>query len=119
MSAQTAVMQQPAGRFPVKFLFLLFVLALAFAALVYGTHAVERHGSDATAVRRCLENGGGIENWFNPETNREATICQLQDGRYGIQIHRFGREVTSFIKNKLRRLDQVQRYLSNRGYQPR
>ncbi|RPJ39271.1 MAG: hypothetical protein EHM35_02760 [Planctomycetaceae bacterium] len=103
---------------PWKPLFLLVIVVLAALGLVYGTHAVEQHGVNALAVRACVENGGTLETWENPETFRQASICLLPDGRFGVMIHRFGREVTSFVKDKLRSLDQVRRYLSNRGYLP-
>ena len=101
-----------------KPLAILALMAIALAAIVYGTHALERHGTDAEAVRRCIENGGTLETWTNPQTWRQADICRLPDGRFGIMISRFEREVTSFTKDKLRRLEQVRHYLANRGYIP-
>jgi putative hemolysin len=87
-------------------------------AVLYGAHAVQRHGKAAEAVRRCIEQGGGIEVWFNYETNRRAEICRMPDGKLGLQISRYGREVTSFIKGLPNELAKVRHYLSNRGYEP-
>lgn len=116
MSAAIAIPQAATpSRKPLAFLALL---GLVLAAILYGTHAVERHGTDAELVRRCVENGGTLETWTNPQTWRQADICRLPDGRFGIMISRFEREVTSFAKDKLRRLEQVRQYLANRGYIP-
>ena len=82
---------------------------------ICGAHAVQRHGEDALAVRECLDRQGQIELWFNPATGRHARVCQLQD-KFGIQIVRADKEITSFIKEKMKRLDQVHTYLVNRGY---
>ena len=43
-------------------------------------------------------------------------VCALPSGKYGIHVTRFGREITSFVKNKLTKLSQVERYLENSGY---
>jgi hypothetical protein len=98
--------------------FLLVVLLLAFvmAAVVCGAHAVQRHGQDAVAVRECLDKHGQIELWFNPVTGRHARVCQIQDALFGVQITKGDREITSFVKDKMRCLDQVRTYLANRGY---
>jgi hypothetical protein len=98
-----------------SFLLRLLVAAFAVAAVVCGAHAVQRHGEDALAVRECLDRQGQIELWFNPATGRHARVCQLQD-KFGIQIIRADKEITSFIKEKIKRLDQVHTYLVNRGY---
>lgn len=100
-----------------SFKFLLFAGLLLLAAMLYGTHAIERHGEDALAVRECVERGGGIELWYNPETMRQAEVCLMPDGKFGVQVSRFNREVTSFVKDKLQRIDQVHVYLRNRGYE--
>jgi hypothetical protein len=99
-----------------RFLAILILAAISLAAIVYSSHAVERHGQGAIKVRQCLENNGPTEVWQNPDTLREAHICQLDDGKYGIQIQRFEREITSFVKNKLRTIEQVHKYLDNGGY---
>jgi len=107
---------------------LLIVIMLALASIFalskidnfnfinYNGHAVERHGSEAENVRKCLENFGGIHMFYNPYTNRFAEICFLDTGKFGIQITEEENEVTSFIKNKMRTLKQVINYLENTGY---
>jgi putative hemolysin len=87
-----------------------------------GSHAVERHGDSAEAVRICLSKSGPSMVWTNPTTKRTSLVCQLPDGKYGMQIvERFGdklEEVTSFVKDKMTDPSQVERYLRNSGYQP-
>ena len=56
---------QPARTFNPLPLLLLAALALA---VVYGTHAVARHGTEAEQVRRCVENGWTLQLWHNPTT---------------------------------------------------
>jgi len=54
------------------------------------THAVTKHGADATAIRKCLDNNNGSGNiWaFTSHRRKDHFIrtCQLPDGRHGIQI---------------------------------
>ena len=95
---------------------LLLALLVLVAAIIYGTHAIEKHGSQAQAVRDCIANGGTMQLWVNPQTGRQAEVCQLPTGKFGIHVTRYGREVTSFIKNKLTKISQVERYLENVGY---
>lgn len=91
-------------------------MAIMGAVVLYQAHAIIKHGMEAIAVRECIANGGALELWANPDTGRQAEVCQLANGKYGIHVTRFGREVTSFIKNKLTKLSQVERYLQNVGY---
>jgi len=113
----TATIYQTPGTSSRLFVFILLcAVATVLLAVLYGSHATEKHGDAAVMVRECIERGGEIERWLNPDTRREAVICEVKPGKYGIQIQRFEREVTSFIKDKLRNLEQVRRYLINRGY---
>jgi hypothetical protein len=97
---------------------ILFVLIITLA-VIYNTHAVTRHGTDALIVRECMNRQGPLETWTNLETNRDAHIVCLPDGKFGIQVcDQKDCEITSFIKEKLNRVEQVYRYLRNRGYEP-
>lgn len=84
------------------------------------SHA-DRHGRDAADVRECLNRKGSLQEWFNPTTGRSALLCQLDNGKFGLVVgYKSGdliREVSAFLKNKFRRLSQVERYLQNAGYQ--
>ena len=98
---------------------LIFGLLLAFLIAFSMAHAVERHGTDAVIVKTCQETSGNFETWDNPETNRSANIVCLPDGRFGLEIcESDGSMVTCFIKDKMKRIEQVYNYLKNRGYTP-
>ena len=102
-------------------LYFLYAAIVSQPAVVYGTHAVIRHGTEAEAVREAIQCGQTFGQMFNPANKHSATICQLDDGRYGVQIcaQDGGKlcEITSFLKNKMKTLEQVRNYLQNRGYQ--
>lgn len=94
-------------------LVLLFLIAFSMA------HAVERHGTDAIVVKTCQETSGNFATWTNSSTKRYANIVCLPDGRFGLEIcEGDGNMVTCFIKDKMKRLEQVYQYLENRGYTP-
>ena len=94
----------------------ILLLAILAMAVVYGSHAVIKHGIEAEQVRECINKGGGIQLWKNSDTGRQAEVCLLPDGKFGVQVTRFKKEVTSFIKNKMTRIEQVENYLKNSGY---
>ena len=83
------------------------------------THPVEKHGQAVVdQVDQCFGTRGTIDQMRNPITGRRADICQMENGLYAVEINESnGDNVTKFIKEKLRTLDQVRRYLTNRGYQ--
>lgn len=89
-------------------------LLILMAVIIYGQHAVAKHGQDAVLVRQCMENKGPMQMWVMPD-GRVENICRLDDGRIGIMVTDGFHEVTSFIKNKMTRLSQVEQYLRNLG----
>jgi len=99
---------------PLPMLLMLIVLA----TVVYGAHAVIRHGTLAEEIRRCIESNGPLETWSNPLTGRSAMICQLPSGMLGLQICEGDHEVTCIPKEKVSRIEQIYQYLRNRGYMP-
>jgi hypothetical protein len=71
----------------------------------YQPHAVERHGSDALAIRKCLnDKGGADEIWRSFDKKTFYLWCHLPDDRWGFMaivqdaIDRFWYESTSFVK---------------------
>jgi hypothetical protein len=66
------------------------------------SHAVERHGSDAIEIRRCLDRNGPADVWKKFKVDRYILLCRLDDGRWGIQIiEKVGakyEEITSFVR---------------------
>ena len=115
--AYTTSEQRSPSRLPL----LLMALALIAGVIAFSSgmsHALERHGREALLVSECLQRGGEIQLWFNPVTNRHAQICQIDPEKFGIRIsiNDLKDTVTQFIKNKMRRIEQVERYLTNGGY---
>lgn len=79
------------------------------------------HGADAIAVRQCLDNNGPFAVWQKPD-GRFVRLCNLPDGRFGMQIcaadyngEECFHEITSFVKNKFDKLEQLIKYLQNIG----
>ena len=122
--------------FPKLFLFAAFCLAaFTFALCVMpadaldnivasayaqpSTHAYVGHGDEPDMIRRCLEDYGADAVLYNKCTCRTAFcvfVAALQ--KYGLWIEADdGANVTSFVKTKMNRLDQVIRYLNNAGYE--
>ena len=92
------------------------VLLIGCYQIVYGQHAIDRHGSTAEAVRQCLTNNNPVVKLHNPTTGRDASICQISTGLFGIMITEGEKEITSFEKEKMNTIDKVIRYLNNAGY---
>jgi hypothetical protein len=82
-------------------------------------HAVQKHGSVANTIDDICRDTGGVSTMANMNTNRKAVICRLEvDGitYYGVSIYEKGKNISSFLKEKMRTLDQVEQYLNNQGY---
>ncbi|RJR10010.1 hypothetical protein C4588_04275 [Candidatus Parcubacteria bacterium] len=80
-------------------------------------HALDRHGNEALMVKQCLDQKGPLQVWQQPN-GRIAKICQLDNGKFGILIEDAnGNNITAFVKNKSRTLQQVIQYLRNKGAQ--
>ena len=81
--------------------FLKFILIVFLAlGVIYTAHAVEHHGADAIAVRKCLDDQGPymvLKSRFDPTF---YLLCKLESGLFGIQAvnEKGGWERTSFIK---------------------
>ena len=81
-------------------------------------HANQKHGAVAEAIDDVCHQGGEVT-MMNPNTKRQAIICKIQlDGQevLGVSIYEHGENVTSFLKEKMRSVDEVIRYLANQGY---
>jgi hypothetical protein len=92
------------------------VLVNAVQQMPTTSHAVMRHGVDAIYARECM-NGWELK-MYNPQTQRTGLICMTSAGKFGIVIlDRFGEEVTAFLREKNKTLEQVIRYMQRRGYE--
>ena len=115
------------NNFKLIFLFLILAAILALFAPVMGqvitdySHGELKHGTQALTVRQCIDQNGPLQVWQNPANGRQARICELAPGLFGIQIieNNNGKwqELTSFVKSKMDKISQVMQYLSNVGYQ--
>jgi hypothetical protein len=83
------------------------------------SHAVTKHGENAIRVSDCMDNNGPIQEWYNPANNHTVYICQIEPGLFGIdvlaQIEGRWERITSFCKEKLKTLADVERYMKNTG----
>lgn len=88
-------------RFPWR---LLLAVAL-LAAIIFGAHAVAKHGNDAELVRRACNDNGHYQLWQALERpGKYYRVCKVDTGVFGLQIvectARGLRERTSFIPGK-------------------
>ena len=86
-------------------------------------HPGEKHGFVASLqIDACFENNGSMMSFRNHDTGRRADLCKLPDGKFAVRISEDTgsglRMVTQFIKEKMKDLNEVVRYLGNRGYDP-
>jgi len=101
MAVTSISLQQPRKLFPFWFIVTLFLL-LATAVVVVQSHAVKRHGSEAEAIRKCLDNNGPFQIWRALDGETFYRLCQLDDEQWGLQaITKEGNtwyEKTAFIR---------------------
>jgi uncharacterized protein involved in response to NO len=108
---------------PFGFIFVaLLVFAFGWVALqvVPNDHAIERHGALAEEAANCINDNGVAFSMQNPTSNRVAEVCnEPGTSKWFIVIvcAVTGAVITCFKKDKLKRREQVERYLSNGGYQ--
>jgi putative hemolysin len=87
-------------------------------------HPEEKHGLVASIrIDACFENNGSMMQFRNHDTGRRADLCKLPDGKFAVRISEQDgsgglRMVTQFIKDKMKDINEVVRYLGNRGYDP-
>ncbi len=87
------------------------------------SHDARAHHTRAyLSVREALARYGCLSVWQHPMTGRVARVCWVAPRLYGVQIVEQVEgewvEITSFVKSKMVRIEQVERYLRNAGYEP-
>jgi len=90
--------------------------------VIEGEHAVQAHGEEAEAIRKCLNDNGPNSTWqFMPGKKADHYIfcTKMDDGRWGIQIAQRTKagkwlEKTSFVV-KDGRLNQLIEYVTARA----
>jgi len=124
---------QAAALVPILLLLLLAVLVVmalvphtppvslsAVAVDLSSSHGEAKHHDAAVMVHTCINQNGVMQEWVNPNSGRRARVCEIQPGKFGIQVieQKGGawREVTAFLKDKMTSATQVARYLRNAGY---
>lgn len=82
------------------------------------SHAKARHGTDAEAVRACIDKGGMFSIWLQPN-GKFLRLCQLPDAHYGVQVCKdvgsCFNEVTAFIKERISDPESLLKYLEDLG----
>ncbi len=95
----------------------LIAVVAAAVAVVPSLHAQEKHGAEASQARQCLDGEHQVFKFHNATTNRTGIVCDV-GGMFGVVIiDELGNEVTSFLKNKMSRFEQVLKYMRNAGYE--
>lgn len=107
-------------------LLLLLAAALALSVLyldnsngeaIESVHGYLKHGGDYMMVKECMKDPRNVMGiWQNSANGRSATVCQITDNLFGIRISDSEGEITAFVKNKFKTIEQVVRYLENCGY---
>lgn len=108
--------------FPIWLLVLALLAVLMVPALQVATeagvsmHAAVRHGTSAQMAQGCKGNPESTL-FVNPKTGRTGIVCQV-DGKWAVVIiDQWGKEVTSFVKEKMHSFEQVLKYMKNAGYE--
>jgi len=98
--------------------FLILAAILAAQLVIPNGHALEKHGIAASDAAFCFSGGGELQLLANnPNNGRCASVAKMLEKFY-IRIQEAnGDEVTMFCKDKFDCIEQVKRYLTNRGYQ--
>jgi hypothetical protein len=97
----------------------VYAAAISFSQ----SHGVLAHGTDALAVRTCLNQKGPLQVWWNAEKGYKILVCRLDNGMFGLQVlKKVGKgkniswsEVTAYIKDYCRSIEDVGRSLAKGG----
>jgi len=85
------------------------------------SHAEQRHGQDAIAVRNCIDSGNVHSTWWTPRTGNYIQVCNLNgdDHTWGIRVlRRAGKgweEITAFIRRQAASWGEMEDYLVDSG----
>jgi hypothetical protein len=109
-------LDRPAYHIPVTGI--LIIVLLVVVGTTY-SHAVTKHGEDAIRVQNCMDTKGPMQVWHNPETNHVINVCEVEPGLFGLDVWALidgkWERITSFLKNKMSKPEQIWNYLTNSG----
>jgi len=111
-----------AVRKPVVFVCVLGLLMMQAWALLpdptrIAAHVIEKRGdTNLDKTIRCNQDPDA-ELWFNPVTDRYAKLCNIDGTWFIVILLSVGVILTGIPKEKLKRKDQVEKYLANRDYE--
>jgi hypothetical protein len=103
-----------------RFLTLIVIAVLGCILFSVCEHAVEKHGEDALIVDNCLSTKGAhLGVWQRKSDLHLAFPCLTDTGKFGIKFNQCtGDNCTALIKEKMKKLWQIVKYLKNTGYEP-
>lgn len=102
-------------RYPRLNLIGIVILLIGITSIIYGMHAVVRHGQDALNIRQCIEKNGPVQIWRSLDKSTFYLLCQLDKGIYGLLAAAAdGHEKTAFIP-KSGAWNEVIEYIRNLG----
>lgn len=81
----------------------------------FPSHALMRHGAAALTAGICNASNY-THKFYNKDTERTAYVC-LVENKFGVHIfEKTKEEVTAFIKDRMKRVEQIINYMKNAGY---
>ena len=101
-------------------LLLLFVIIFAVGQiLVEQSHAVLKHGLDATtSIRQCIDKNGPVMT-VKVDMTRFIQLCQV-DGKFGLRVldkvNNVWQERTAYFKDALKNFSDVCKWMDQNGY---
>ena len=114
-------MTYPQRNFSITPILLTAVVVITALAIVCNLHADVKHGEAATIAGSICHQQPEIR-FYNPALNRFMDVCRV-DGKWALWIFRQNPDgsqdnITSFVKEKMTRVEQVIKYAHNAGYEP-
>ena len=115
-------MTRTADNFFSKALTTLLLAVILCAAVIYGIHALQQHGMDAQAVRKCMNDPSNLLAVWRQPDGRCHNLVKLDGEReVGDMVTAEGKdgqtyEITSLIP-KCGILCQIEKWLEGKGYQ--
>jgi hypothetical protein len=100
-----------------KIIIFCCILTLVILGAGVSAHALEKHGEDAITAEQCYEKHGAVAVYLNPSNQRKVYCVPVPElSRFGIIVtSEEGKIITQFIKNKMKTVEDVLRYIVQSG----